>query len=175
MRNILRAFIAAYALTASWSQIYANGLLRTVALRDDQVTSEGSGVLFAGFSDTPVINNFGEVAFRTILRGREVTADDRFAVWSEGRTGGAGLVAREGQQVPGAEAGVVFDNFRSPHLNNLGQTAFQATLRGTDIDENSDSAILSESGGNGLRLIAKEGQTAFGFAADTVFKDLQRE
>jgi len=145
-----------------------------VALRDDQVATESPGVLFAAFFGTPVINNFGQVAFRTFLRGPEVGTDDRFAVWSEGRTEGAGLVAREGQQVPGLEAGVVFDRFRSPLLNNLGQTAFQATLRGTSIDENSNSAILSESGDNGLRLIAKEGQTAFGFSADTVFEDFQQ-
>ncbi len=71
-------------------------------------------------------------------------------------------VALSGQQVPGAPEGVNISGFntRAPALNDLGQTAFMASL----TDSGVDSAILSEGSGS-LALVARKGDQAPGTAS----------
>jgi hypothetical protein len=72
------------------------------------------------------------------------------------------LVSREGSQVPGASAGVVYDNYVNLVLNDQGQTAFLGLLRGSGVTGDNNAGIWSEGHGSGLAKIAREGEPAPG-------------
>ena len=119
----------------------------------------GAGVSFDDLNDvSPVINDLGQTAFSAGIAGVGVVdANDR-GVWSEG-TGVLTVVAREGDQAPGAGTGVVFsevlvleipwypgDPFQVPAflgtvINGVGQTAFAAAVSGPGVDDTPRPAL----------------------------------
>lgn len=70
-------------------------------------------------------------------------------------------IALSGQPAPGTPAGITFNGFIWPVINNAGKVAFTAGLTGTGIDVNNDSGIWSNSTGS-LALVARAGMTAPG-------------
>ena len=66
-------------------------------------------------------------------------------------------VALSGENAPGTSDS--FTGFRTPVLNNAGQTAFSGHLNSSS---STNTGIWSEGGGSGLALVAREGSTAPG-------------
>ncbi|MGI9456535.1 MAG: DUF7453 family protein, partial [Aeoliella sp.] len=73
-------------------------------------------------------------------------------------------VARAGQQSPGAEPGVMFvsQSFEpsfseQTRINASGQVAFQGFLTGSGVTTQNNSGTWSNTGGNVLQLVARDG------------------
>lgn len=87
-------------------------------------------------------------------------------IWRGEAGHGLELVAGVGSPAPGTGSGSYFSSFRPPLLNNNGETAFVAWLNGPGIAPTNDSGIWSEGKGNGLGLVAREGNLAPGTSAN---------
>lgn len=141
-------------------------LYRTVALKGDAAPGTAAGVVFETF-DSANLNAAGSVVFTATLSGPGVDATNLLALWSEG--GGAlGLVARQGSQAPGTEAGVVFDFIDHPIIDDSGGAACLASLTGPGVDFTNNLGLWS-SGVGGLTLVARTGSQAPGTPAGTAF------
>jgi hypothetical protein len=109
----------------------------------------GANTLFTDFS-SPVLNDMGEIAFRAVLVGNDVTANNMHGIWAERAGVGLRLVAREGAIAPGTNQ--PFAVLGLPAFNVRGRTAFGARLLG------GGSGIWKEDFG-GLELVARSGDT----------------
>lgn len=76
-----------------WSE--GHGLLNMVARSGMGAPGTPVGVDFKSFGD-PVLNGWGQTAFRAELVGAGVTASNDFGLWAEDPSGALTLVAREG-------------------------------------------------------------------------------
>jgi len=117
--------------------------------------------------DTASLNAAGHTIFRAILAGAGVDLTNDSGIWSEG-TGTLTLLAREGDQAPGALAGVDFDFFNNLLINDSGQAAILASLVGTGVDNTNNIGIWSQGTGT-LALVARTGSHAPGTPAGVVF------
>jgi formylglycine-generating enzyme required for sulfatase activity len=151
--------------------------LALIVPKDSQPPGTANGVSFGhrlyGGSDSqtfgpPALNNAGRIAFRALLRGAGVDFANDDGVWSDA-LGTMALIAREGDQAPGAPAGVTFSvaiqsaaqvpgdtpaTFGDPVLNNAGQVAFRASLG----SYGSEAGIWSTDRTGALRLVARSGE-----------------
>ncbi len=156
-----------------WSE--GSGSLAPAARMGDPSPGTSAGVVFDHFSN-PVINAAGQSAFRGTLSGPSVDFSNDLGFWSES-TGTLGLVAREGDQAPGAGAGVVFSSFANnssnnvPAINNAGQLTIIGDVSGPGVSTSNDRGLWTGSPG-ALELLAREGQAAPGTAAGVVFTEL---
>lgn len=159
-----------------WSE--GSGSLALVAREGDHAPGTPSGVNFrfqAGVPLRPVLNDAGQTAFPAFLTGEGVDATNGEGVWSEG-SGTLAPVARSGSPAPGTTSGVNFRNFnfgvaeQRLALNSAGQTAFEATLSGTDVNSFNNNGIWSEGSGT-LALVAREGDHAPGTPSGVIFRD----
>jgi hypothetical protein len=146
-----------------WSE--GSGNLALVAREGDHAAGMPSGVTYSllvgGYPPPrPVLNNAGQVAFRSYLTGNGVVSTNDTGIWSE-RSGGVALVAREGDQAPGLPSGVNFGLFFHPALNDAGQTAFSGYLVGSGANSSIYSGLWSERSGS-LALVARNGDLAPG-------------
>jgi hypothetical protein len=141
--------------------------LRTVVLTGQPVPGAASGVTFESIGATyfsgdidrifrgPVLNDAGQTAFRANLAGSGVDSTNNQGVWSEG-SGSLALVARTGNQAPGAPSGTNFGLYPpgfelfTPVLNNAGQTAFFGAL------DDGRLGLWSEGSGS-LAMVAADG------------------
>ena len=167
--RILMAGIAVTTACLSGAQrLNAQGLpeFETVVFTGDQVPGEINGVTFTGFSP-PSLNASGQTAFIAGLAGDVVNLTNNSGVYS-GDSGILTQVARRGDQVPGADIGVVFNFFNLPTLTDSGQTGFTASLTGTGVDYNNDNGIYR--GGSGtVTEIAREGSQVPGASNGVMF------
>ncbi len=138
-----------------WSE--GSGSLNLVVREGDAVPDTAPGVVYSFLGD-PVLNGVGQIAFRGSLTGPGVDATNDRGIWSES-SGSLGLVAREGDDVPNMEPGVVFGdlNFSRPLLNGVGQIAFVGQLTGTGVDSTNDSGIWVTDLDGLLTLVVREG------------------
>ena len=148
--------------------VRAQGLpdFETIALSGEQVTGEDEGVLFVSFTNR-TINSSGQVAFQGFLIGDLPNGFVTRTLYSNA-SGTLTQVARAGDQAPGANNDVLFDNFgfsSSPVLNNSGQLAFFGSLTGNGVDSSNNSGIYTENSG-ALAQIAREGEPAPGGSGD---------
>lgn len=156
------AFIASNRIYSGGS-----GTLSQVARRGDQAPGAAASASFNTFDDL-VLNASGQTAFRAELTGAGVSTVNNAGIFSEG-SGVLSLVAREGEQAPGAAAGVNFGGtFGSPALNASGRTAFVALLAGAGVDGTNNTGIYSEESGV-LTEVARVGAQAPGAAAGVNF------
>ncbi len=139
------------------------GDLKLMFRAGSQSPGVSSGVQFAGLG-VPALNESGRIAFIAGLTGSDVNSSNDTGIWSGG-SGNLALVARKGDQAPGLPAGVTFVYFPGspdllpvPLLNNVGQTAFYASLSGGGF---SGSSVWSEGSGN-LAVVAYRGAQAPG-------------
>ncbi|HEX6961659.1 MAG TPA: choice-of-anchor tandem repeat NxxGxxAF-containing protein [Lacipirellula sp.] len=164
---------------AIWSE--AAGSLELVAREGSQAPGVSRGGAFAEFARYPLLNDNGQVAFPALLRTGVggVTADNNSGVWAQ-RDGGMDLVAREGEQAPGAPPAASFSSFTANMssegfiaFNNQGRTAFTASLAvgSGGVTTTNDTGIWAETA-SGLTLMAREGVAAPGTAVGAVFDDL---
>jgi hypothetical protein len=128
------------------------GALTRVARSGDAApqTSASFSTLYS-----PSINNAGAMGFSADLSGAGVTPANNTAIFS-GRSGDLHMVAREGDQVPGAPAGVVFAQLYSPLINGAGQTVFMADLTGSGVTADNNKGVFIETS-QGLRKVVRLG------------------
>jgi len=132
--------------------------LRVVVEAGHSAPGTPDGVIFNGFSGRPAINNAGHVAFTGVISGTGVSSGNNSGIWSEA-TGELALVARRGFQAPSVSGGINFASFNAPLLNDLGQTAFVATISGNGVNSSNNQGIWFEQDGT-LTLIARRGSPA---------------
>ena len=126
-----------------------------------EASAPGTSANFDVFANTtPAINNSGQTAFSAYLSGAGVDSSNDFGLWSEG-SGSLELVARKGNPAPETSASFLWIADYDPLLNDLGQTAFAASLTGSGVDSSNDAGIWSGGSGN-LRLVMREGNLAPG-------------
>ncbi len=70
-------------------------------------------------------------------------------------------IALSGQPAPGTPAGITFNDFIWPVINNAGKVAFTSVLAGNGLDSTNDTGIWSNSTGS-LGLVARARMTAPG-------------
>jgi hypothetical protein len=105
------------------------GALNLVARQGAPAAGLDGGELY-GTPSMPVLNDYGAVAFSGTLQTGTggVTTDDNRCLWA-GDVGDLRLIAREGEQVPGATPGTLFHDYLWLRgYNNLGQAAFLADV-----------------------------------------------
>ena len=156
------AFFASIAGGFSSSGIYRSssdgGPFTAIAKEGQSATGAGAGT-FAGFL-CPVLNEAGQTAFAatitggTSLRGIYRSSSDASTLTP---------ISLQGQSATGASAGT-FQGFLSPVLNDVGQTAFIASITG---GTSTQGVYRSSNDGNALTVIALQGQSAAGAGAGT--------
>jgi hypothetical protein len=160
-RNYAAGLLAVMAGTSL--SFAGSGPLRPVALTGTDGEfgpGRGAGIVFSGFSPaaglgSPSISSNGAVAFLATIAGPGITSSSNTGVWAV-RSPYPEAVAVEGDQVPGKDAGVVFDSFyTAPQMSDAKFTAFQASMRGTGITLSRNDALFTELGG-GLHALIHE-------------------
>lgn len=141
-----------------WSE--GAGALALVARSGDVAPGGPAEVTYSNIGG-PLISSTGAVAFAATVEGRGVTEADNYGVWSEA-PGALSLVARTGDQAPGAADGVVFDTFSQLILGGGGHAAFSAT------QSNGYSGIWSE-GHGAVAPVARGGDPVPGMSDGMTF------
>ncbi|HET6406493.1 MAG TPA: choice-of-anchor tandem repeat NxxGxxAF-containing protein [Chthoniobacteraceae bacterium] len=139
------------------------GSFSMVTRQGDAAPGTEPGVLFGSFmvnliSSAPHVADDGQVTFLAPLTGPTVDATNDMGVWA-GLSGSLKLVAREGFEVPGVPANLVFDTLDKPFMNPLGQIAFHATLGGPGLDSTNDRGLWATDLAGDLLLVARTGDT----------------
>ena len=152
---------------AFFSEGSGNGLM-PIARTGDSAPGLGVGQKLSNLHYHSGINDLGQVAFRATVAGTGIRDID-FTIYMSVNNN-LELVARGGTPIPGDEKGVNFSSLATPsNINSQGQVAFIANLQGT-VDESNDKGIFSEGGGNGVSLIAREGDQAPGTELGVKFR-----
>jgi hypothetical protein len=119
------------------------------------------------------ISQSGAAAFDTTLAGSAVTTSSDRSIWAGHSPETLGLVAREGNTAPGADAGAVFDDFwaagSGPAINTVNQVAFLGYVRGPAVSPTANTGIWIGKAESDLRLVALAGQQAPGMPAGADF------
>lgn len=154
--------------TGNDNVIYAGPVgVSTVVVREGEPAPGAPGGVNIGVLLKPATNESGATAFQAFLTGAVDPSNDR-AIFSEGSSGMLDLLARKGDQAPGAAQGVLFSYLYQPLLCADGSAAFQGQLTGTGVDDTNDEFIGSDNTG-ALGFVAREGDEAPGAGADVVF------
>ena len=143
------------------------GSLRLLARQGDPAPGAPTGGVFelsnyALPHDAFVLtNDAGDVTLRASLAlgPGGVTEEDDGALWGPDGAGGLVLLAREGDQAPGAPAGTRFEHIGYPRLNELGQLAFPADL---ESSASGSASIFGPDATGALSLLATQGDPAPG-------------
>jgi uncharacterized cupin superfamily protein len=144
------------------------GNLQLVVHNVADVPGMSSGVRFSGFNE-PAINVSGQIAFSAGLTGNGVDNTNNRSIWVNG-SNGLELVVRSGSQAPGAANGVMFAGFVPPVINAAGQTAFQASLTGSGVDDTNSAGMWFGTVGQ-VELVARAGSQAPGTPSAATFDD----
>lgn len=134
----------------------SSGGVVTQIVRRGQSAPDGNGT-FSGL-DSWSINNSGHTAFWGSLAGTSGGSSDNSGIF-RGNGGSITQIARKGQSAPDGNG--TFSIFEVPRFNDLGQTAFRATLIGTSGGTSDNTGIFRGSGSS-LTQIAREGQSVPG-------------
>ncbi len=168
LNNNGRIAIKAYLSgTSNFGSVWAESSTGSLGLvAQDGEIAPGTDMPWTGSSFSEVaFNDNGQVAFS----GR-VTLNPDFlgGVW-RGSPGEVSPVIVPNEPAPGTTS--QFRSGNSPQINNSGQVAFVGALVGTS--QGRDSGLWSEGRGNGLELIAREGDQAAGSTADVLYRFIQ--
>lgn len=160
-----------------WGEAAGSGL-RMIARVGDQVPGLPAGVNFLNFSP-PMTTPAGQILLHASLVGPGIDLTNNTGVWRVTPLEAGGtefdLVVRDGDPAPGLPAGSTFTGFghgfpdTSPVANVRGEIALLGKFKRPD-ERFGDSGIWSEGGGDGLQLVAKEGDPAPG-TSDGVYFD----
>ncbi|MFT3687023.1 MAG: GC-type dockerin domain-anchored protein [Phycisphaerales bacterium] len=119
-------------------------------------------------ANRPRINNSNQVLVQGTLTGGGATSNDDSFLALINADGTSLAVAREGQQYPDLPAGVVMNGtFGLCTLASNGTVVFSAVLRGTGVVAGNNDTLWSWSPANGLRLIAREGESMLVSSTET--------
>jgi hypothetical protein len=140
--------------------------LQLVARKGSQAPGASAATLFNGFA-TPALNAAGQVAFRALVTGANVTPANDQGIW-RGTPTAMRLVAREGAAAVAAGPGLVYLSFtEEPGLNDGGQVVFQSTLAGPGVNYLNDVGVYLSDGEETVQ-IAREGQPLAGSTIQSV-------
>lgn len=168
---------AVTSATNSALMSWKDGVASIVARKGDVVPGTG-GTTISSFQANSLSNDFmvtnsDLVAWtgKLLPDGVNVffTNDSFLAVTTIG--GGAQVVAREGDQVPGMDAGVVWGAPANVAMNAAGLIVFQSTLTGTGITAGANDWtywLYTPAGGGHFRLLGRMGDLMDGIVASTV-------
>ena len=109
---------------------------------------------FGAISRLPALGGGGDITFVSTLSGVGGPTDGLFIVDENGTVD---LIAQEGETLPGLSDGEVINGFSPPSINENGQVAFQASVRGDDVTFDNDRVIFAQDTDGILQLIAREG------------------
>lgn len=142
------------------------GDIRLVAREGSPIVGLPAGTNFGAIYE-PVINSAGQIAF--------------YAGYSDSSSGGAGyylgtpgnfsLVARSGDQAPGAPAGVAYGARGGTVINDQGLLAFHSFLQGNGVSIDNNEALFVQDA-NGVKMIARRGNPAPGMPAGVTINSL---
>lgn len=138
--------------------LHAGGALTLVA-REGSAAPGLANVLVAQMSQSPMINQAGDMAFRSRLSGPGVDSSNDQAMWIH-RNGALELVARTGDPapgtLPGTNIGTIHENYA---LNASGTVAFAGVLTGFGVTTDNDFAMWTAGQGDPV-LVARKGDPA---------------
>ena len=138
-----------------WSD--RGGSLAAVA-RAGEPAGGQDGAVFSMFSRRPMTNGAGAIAFAGFVTGGSSTATTNSGLWVSEADGTRRVVVREGDAAPGAADGVVFATFAEPVLNEAGDVAFLATLRGGDVTPQTAQMLCVARADGTIEKIARTGE-----------------
>lgn len=149
-----------------WGPVGGTQLL---ALEGDQIPGLAPGSVYGPLSvsyQTTKINSSGLTVFQNEIAGAAATAD---AVLLAGFPGAVNVIAREGEQVPGQAAGVLWSGTGGTMsflvaVNDAGDIVFNPKLIGTGVTSNDDSVLATYQNGAGVTIWGREGDQAPGMA-----------
>ncbi len=150
--------------------------VRLLAREGDQAPGTPSGVTFIGIPQSAIrLNNAGQVAFSSVVRGAGVTSANDRGIWFGSLAANLELVAREGDPAPGTDPGVVFREFvglgasrENVVLNDAGEVLFLGIITGPGVMFGNDRGIWIGTPGN-LRLVVRSGDQVPGQPPGTTY------
>lgn len=115
-----------------------------ILLEGEPVPGAGAGTIpadavWSGFG-TPAINDQGHIAFLGEWKSSAGRGKGVFV----GSPDSPELFATVGQQVPGMDEGVTFQDIKDPLLNDAGEVVFIAQLRGAGTNSRNRSAVFKD-------------------------------
>jgi hypothetical protein len=149
--------------------VVASDVLRTVVLSGDMVP--GTALDFGSFAGVyPQIDRQGLVSFGVSVTDKGSVSPRSTSFFREKDGVGIQFVVSVGDTPPEADFDVTFSSLNGRSLNDSGQSAFLG-FTGTKITSSELAGIYSEGAGNGLALIAREGEVAPGIDPIARFKE----
>ncbi len=152
-----------------------SGALSVVAVRGQPVPEMGDQEQFAvsevggGFG----INNAGEIPFYASVKEPGRFAPTYVALFIDAGSDGRQLVWRQGNAVPISDSELTYGVAQTtPVLNSQGQLLFRTTLRGENVDETNEDAIVRQTPGQLAELVARRGDPAPGVEDGVLFREL---
>lgn len=144
-----------------------------VARSGDAAPGAGQGVVFDEFIPygPPGFNDAGQSLFLASIIDSADNSPQGLGLWSQG-TGTLQLVARTGDQAPGAGPGITFAGITNPVINDAGRVVFAGELSGPGVNSTNRFGIWSNVNGS-LELIAREGDQAPGLTPGAVFENIK--
>ncbi len=130
--------------------------LTAIARAGSQAPGFVAGVNFVGLSP-PDLNNSGGIVFRSSLTGPGITATNNTALFTDANGTGLQPIVNGGDQAAGLAAGIAYTSFSVPLLNDGGQIAFWAGLRGPGVDSSNDRAFFAANAFGELEIVARLG------------------
>jgi hypothetical protein len=131
------------------------------------------GAAVHSMSRRPALNERGEVAIMGYAVGGDVTPLSNSAIWVISAEGQARMLARESGSAPAGAAGVQYASFSDPVLNDRGDVAFHAHLRGEGVSKtNSSSIVLAPAGEPAVMIVRTGGVLAVSASEDRRVTDL---
>ncbi len=155
-QTVFRASIAGGSSNRGIYRSNSGNALTAIALQGQSATGSGGGS-FSDFFD-PVLNNNGQTAFSASIAGGTTTS----GIYRSASGGTLTAIALRGQSLPGTSGGT-FNFSNNLVLNDSGQTAFEANIRGGSSLE----GIYRSDTGGALTAIALRGQDATGAGGGT--------
>lgn len=131
-----------------------------VAISYEQAGGYPSGIRWSGFSYVQ-LDDLGNVSFKCQIW----TGNDGDGVVAL-RSGQFELLAREGDQVPGLPAGVLYDSVRPIARSSTGRLLLDADLSGSGVTPDNDQAVIVNDAG-GSSVLMRTGDTPPGITIGT--------
>jgi hypothetical protein len=148
-----------------------SGSFDLLAREGDPAPGAPSGVEFQSF--TSLSRSEGAVAFRGSLRGGGVDTRHNDGIWVSDGTGALSLVAREYGPAAVAGPGVTYNYLGGQALNDKGEVAFQARLKGSGVTYVNDGVIIGPAANGAQAILAREGDSAVGTPSGVVYLGLR--
>ncbi len=153
--------------TAVWFGSPAGSVL--VAREGDPADGVGPGIHYDEMF-AKSLSAAGFVAFTATLEGSGVGSGNERGAWA-GATDNPILVARQDDPAANVPAGVKYNYLNRILVNQAGQVLVNASLKGTGVDNDNNSAIWVGTPGN-FQMIAREDDHAPGTPSDVRFSGI---